>query len=344
MTAVRTPELYVDVVIPVRDGARFIEACLDSVRAQTLQPNAVIVVDDGSTDETAEILNRYAARWTKLHVIHSEPRGVSHARNLGIAASQAPFVAFLDSDDVWRLEKLERQVSLFAAGTPQLGFVHCACTQVDETGSPVPGAKMYWPSRRGDVLQAMVGEFYPILGSASAVVARRELVVQVGGFDESLTCGEDHDLWLKLAHVSHVDYVPDVLVSLRVHARNSCSQAVAINPELVLFQRLKIWSKWVDRLADSSPVVKAFRREAVVVGVANVLKRNPDFGLYGRLQRSDLKLARRLFKSRLDYFLIASRISMAYERAKSVIARHLIIPNPLLLRCCQRFGKFKGMP
>ena len=90
----------IDVVIPVRNREKFIEACLDSVRKQTVEINSVFVVDDGSTDRTREILFEYAARWPVLKVMHSDRRGVSRARNLGIAASEADFVAFLDSDDL----------------------------------------------------------------------------------------------------------------------------------------------------------------------------------------------------------------------------------------------------
>jgi glycosyltransferase involved in cell wall biosynthesis len=331
----------VDVVIPVRNGARFIEACLDSVMAQTLPPSSVIVVDDGSTDDTSDILERYAARWPKLRMIRTDPRGTSHARNTGIAASAAPFIAFLDSDDVWRPEKLERQMSLFHPDTPQIGFVHCGLVQIDHDGEPLPGARVYAPSKRGDVLRPMLEDFYHITGSASAVVARRELILKTGGFDETLMCGEDIDLWLKLAEISHVDYVPDALISLRVHSGNAYSNTVRDNPELVLFQRLQIWNKWRRHAADNSRVIDSFRREAAAVGLANALKRNPDFGLYGRLQRSNLELATRLFSSRLDYLHVMSPSSPALDHVKVHIARHLIRKNRFLLGFCRRLGKFQ---
>jgi glycosyltransferase involved in cell wall biosynthesis len=332
----------VDVLIPVRNRARFIALCLDSVRAQTLQPNSVIVVDDGSTDDTARILDEYAEQWPKLRLIRSVPRGVSHARNLGLAAAAAPFVAFLDSDDIWWPEKLERQLSLFRPENPRLGFVHCAHIQIDECGRPLFDARIFSPSRRGDVFKAMIEELYHIAGSASAVVARRELIQQAGGFDETLLCGEDQDLWQRLARISHVDYVPAPLVGLRLHSENGCNLAVMRNPELVLFQRLKIWNKWMEQMTDSTTVLEAFRREAVSVGVANVLKRNPDFGLYGRLKRSDLALARRLYSGPFDYARIALRLSMARDRIKYLVATRVIPRSRVLLRFCQMFGMFKS--
>src|SRR5216684_4528269 len=92
----------VDVLIPVRNGARFLPACLDSVIAQVYPTRAIIVSDDGSTDETPRVLAQYAGRVPKLQVVRSEAVGLAHARNLALAASQAPFVAFLDSDDIWQ--------------------------------------------------------------------------------------------------------------------------------------------------------------------------------------------------------------------------------------------------
>lgn len=129
---------------------------------------------------------------------------------------------------------------------------------------------------------------------------------------QTLSCGEDLDLWLKLARLSHVDYVPAPLVGLRVHPGNTCSRAVRANPELVLFQWLRIWNKWWDQIADRNSVLDGLRREAVVVGMANLLRRNPELGLYGRLRRSNLALAESLFCGVRDYLQIKLRIRLAY--------------------------------
>jgi glycosyltransferase involved in cell wall biosynthesis len=307
----------VDVLIPVRNRDEFITACLDSVWAQTLQPGAVIVVDDGSSDETPNILIDYAKRWPKLRLIRSEPKGVAHARNLALAASEAPFVAFLDSDDVWLPNKLECQMAIFATGQPELGLVHCGCIQIDAMGQPLPGVRAWKPSKRGNIFDAMVSDFYHLSGSASAIVARRDLITMVGGFDESLTIGEDRDLWLRLARISNVDYVPDALVALRIHPKNTFRNA---NPECVFFQQLRVWNKCIVEASKPAAILDAFRVRAAELMLASALRTKPNLGLYHRLQRSDLNLARLLFASRrhfIKYVLeVSAKRCAAYTAAR----------------------------
>ncbi len=296
-----SPSPDVDVLIPVRDGARFLRACLDSVFAQTLPARAVIVADDGSTDGTAHILSEYASRRPNLQVIRSQPRGVSHARNLALEASRAPFVAFIDSDDVWRPDKLAKQMALFAADRPELAFVHCAYFCIDEEGQRV-AARVVAPRKRGDVFADLL-QGYGIAGSASAVVARRDLVTAAGGFDEHLFHGEDWDLWIKMAKLGHLDFVPDELTGVRIHADGSQARIAAQGPEIFLLERLRILDKWVDRVPDGGRILEACRIEAVRVGVKNMLRFPPRAGLRRRLSASDVALARRLFPSRGAYVM-----------------------------------------
>ena len=285
-------------MIPVRNREKFIEACLDSVRKQTVEINSVFVVDDGSTDRTREILFEYAARWPVLKVMHSDRRGVSRARNLGIAASEADFVAFLDSDDLWRPRKLELQMALFNNNSASPGFVHCACTQIDELGQPLAGTGVFSPSKRGNIFEDMVRHFYHISGSASAVVVRRELVNAVGRFDESISIAEDKDLWMKLAQISDADYVPDALVELRSHSDNTFSSLARHEPEFVLFQKLRIWNRWYTFIAHHSDTLDRFRREVRAISAGTEANKMPDLALYEKLANSGIELAEVLFPDR----------------------------------------------
>lgn len=352
----------VDVIIPVRNRPRLVELCLDSVKAQSFQPNAVIAVDDGSTDATPAVLAEYARGWSKLRVLRSNHRGAAHARNIGLAASRAEFVAFLDSDDVWLPAKLERQMPLFD-GRPDVGLVHCACFQIDDKGEPLPNTRVFAPSKRGDVFEEMINNFYHLSGSASAIVARRELVERVGGFDEGLLHVEDQDLWLKLARVSLVDFTPEPLVGLRSHGGNRFQGRSKSDPALALLQKIAVWSKWID-LANREAVIECLRRDAFVINRASPLRFFFHFRAYRKLKGSMLPLARDLFPTFASYLhrlnavhgarnpiahagrnpiAVQVRPAATYQRVKKVIATKVILRNRILLRFAQTLGKFRNV-
>jgi glycosyltransferase involved in cell wall biosynthesis len=295
----------VDVLIPVRNGAKYVEACLDSVRSQTLQPHRVVVVDDGSTDETPVLLRRYGERWPKLRVVRSEPSGVSRARNLGLAACESPFVAFLDSDDVWKPEKLERQMALLAS-RPSVGWAHCSYFVIDKGGQIIANATIFAPTKRGDIFLDLLDQ-YPLSGSASAVVARRDLVAAAGGFDEALFHGEDWDLWLRLARLAHVDFVPEPLVGIRAHEESSQRRESPGRREAFFFQRLHVASKWIGEGTSRAAIVGRFRAEAAGMKAQMMLAGERGCDLYARLRVSDVGLARILFRSRVSYWLRIGR-------------------------------------
>lgn len=290
--------LSVDVVVPTRNQAQYIAQCLDSVRAQTFQPNRVIVVNDGSTDQTAAILERYGRSWDRLQIHSIQPHGASYARNVGISASTAPLVAFLDSDDLWMPDKLERQVPMFS-NDDAVGVVHCGIQQIDESGQLILPELL--PTARGDIFDKMITEFYHLIGSASGVVARRELVMAVGGFDEALVYSEDQDLWLKLAHISKVDFVSAVLVTLRFHSRGTYAVATKRNPERLLLARLTVWNRWIEYFRQKPDTIQHLRREVVRTSRA---KRSPagfPLLLYARLKHSKLPIVELLFPTFRNY-------------------------------------------
>ncbi len=283
----------VDVVIPVRNRAKLVAEALASVRAQSVSPRRVYVVDDGSTDDTRSELELWSTSWDRIRVICLPRGGVSRARNVGLAACEAPLVAFLDSDDLWHPRKLERQVPLF--DDPAVGFVHCGARQIDLAGSPIDDRLDLVPSLRGRVFEPMIRDFYHVFGSASAVVARRSLLVESGGFDPDLSHSEDQDLWLKLADRSHLDFVADVLVDLRQHDGNAHSSALATDPIHPLIQRLTVWNKWRRCFADHEPTLAAIRGWVVAAARARRSFPSRPIGAYLLLVRTRLPLVRMLF-------------------------------------------------
>ena len=204
----------VSVVVPTRNHARFLVAAVESVLSQTVRPTEVIVVDDGSTDNTLEALRQYAGR---ICVISQENRGVAAARNVGASVASGEILAFLDADDLWLASKLERQLSRFAK-EPDLGLVHCGVEEVDGEGRLL---KMRLDGMEGWVSREMLlFRRGVILGGGSGIAIRRAVFRDVGGFDDSLSTSADWDFCYRIARRYPIGFVAEALVRYRVHSSN----------------------------------------------------------------------------------------------------------------------------
>jgi glycosyltransferase involved in cell wall biosynthesis len=201
----------VSVVIPTHNRAACIRQAIDTALAQTSPPLEVIVVDDGSTDETPRILAEYGGR---IRVIRQPNAGVSVARNAGIAAAAGDLIALLDSDDSWWPTKLERQVARLAAD-PGVGLVHCGSEQVDNEGRRLSvslDGMEGWVAERLLRLDPEV-----IAAPGSCVLVPKRVVEEIGGFDARLPPSEDWDFCYRIATRYPVSYVREVLVRYRIH-------------------------------------------------------------------------------------------------------------------------------
>lgn len=186
----------VSVVIPAYNAAWCVAKAIDSVLAQDYRDFELIVVDDGSTDDTAKVLAAYG---DAIRVIRKPNGGLSSARNTGIAAARGEFIAFLDADDWWLPGKLRLQMSSMRQNA-NIGFSSTTARVVDPDGNLVNiWACAHWD---GPFLAHLFGSNADVAGSGSAVIARRSLFDQVGGFDETLRSLEDIDMWMRLAAVS----------------------------------------------------------------------------------------------------------------------------------------------
>ena len=193
----------ISVIVPTYNRAWALGEALDSVLAQTYPAVELIVVDDGSTDETPDLLARYG---DDLRVLTLENGGVSQARNHGISASTGEFIAFLDSDDRWLPDKLAEQAAFFKA-TPEA--LICQTEEIwIRNGKRVNPCKHH-KKPSGDIFEASL---HLCLVSPSAVMMRRSLLEDVGLFDESLPACEDYDLWLRIACRYPVYTTPSPLV------------------------------------------------------------------------------------------------------------------------------------
>lgn len=197
----------VSVIIPTYNRARMVQEAVAGVLAQTYDDFEVLVVDDGSTDDTGERLAPFGSR---VQVVHSPVRrGVSAARNLGAGASRGEWLAFLDSDDLWLPEKLARQMA-FLAANPRL-----LLCQTEETWIR-HGVRVNKPlTHRKKGGQIFLPSLERCFISPSAVVLKRRLFEESGGFDEALPAAEDYDLWLRLTWRYEVGLMPEPLVIKR---------------------------------------------------------------------------------------------------------------------------------
>lgn len=206
----------VSVIIPAYNHAKYIRHCIDSVLAQTYQDREIIVVDDGSTDGTLDVLHSYGA---SIKVIPQKNKGTQAARNTGVQASSGDYIALLDSDDVWLPNKLERQVKLFEKN-PSLGLVYSLAYVIDATGKVLSdgipiGAPISNPRLAFEEL--LMEDKVPAL----TAVIRRACLDKVGFFDEAFVGAGDWDLWLRIAANWPVECVPEPLALYRVHHHNT---------------------------------------------------------------------------------------------------------------------------
>ena len=193
------PPVSVSIVLPVFNRSQWVCEAVDSVLAQTLQDFELIVVDDGSTDKTPDALGRYGDR---IRLLRQQNRGVSAARNRGVRSAGGRWIAFLDSDDLWRAEKLAKQTA-FLAGRPAARICQTEEVWIRNGARVNPGRRHRKPS--GDIFTASLAL---CLVSPSAVMMEKSLFMETGGFDESLPAAEDYDLWLRIS-LRHPVYLID---------------------------------------------------------------------------------------------------------------------------------------
>jgi glycosyltransferase involved in cell wall biosynthesis len=197
----------VSVVIPVFNRPTAVCRAIESVLAQTHRNFELIVVDDASTDETPMVVGR--VKDSRLTLIrHERNGGGSVARNTGIRAGSAPYVAFLDSDDEWAPSVLRRQLEVFERAAETLGLVYIGSSRVSATGH----VTTHIPRRYPDLARMLLVE--NVVGETSVGMVRRRVLETVGGFDESLPSCQDLDLWLRIAQRFGADIVPEALVKV----------------------------------------------------------------------------------------------------------------------------------
>ncbi|NLE50087.1 MAG: glycosyltransferase family 2 protein [Chloroflexi bacterium] len=202
----------VSVLMPAHNGERYLAGAIDSILAQTLRDFELIVVDDGSTDRTPEILDRYARRDSRVRVHRQENQGIPAARNQCLDLATGRYLAWMDSDDVALPARLQKQVA-FMDAHPEIGV--CG-TWVKTIGA---AAGQVWRYPTDDATLRSVLVFNPPFANTSTVVRREALEAAGLRFDLSFPQAQDYDLWARAAQHTRLANLPEALVLYRLHPR-----------------------------------------------------------------------------------------------------------------------------
>jgi glycosyltransferase involved in cell wall biosynthesis len=214
----------ISVVIPAYDAGRFINRTIDSVLAQSLPADEIIVVDDGSTDDTADVVKSCGP---KVRYIYQQNAGVSVARNTGIENAGCEWITFLDADDEWLPDKLERQCNLLTRN-PQLCW--CACNFLITTGTESLPRLNIKAARKALAGNDYIENYLVEAGkglchiATPAVMIHKSLFQQLGGFEPGRAHGEDLDMWSRIAHYyPRIGFIAEPLAVVHLDIANHAS-------------------------------------------------------------------------------------------------------------------------
>jgi glycosyltransferase involved in cell wall biosynthesis len=215
-------------IIPVFNGERFIAESIESVLSQTFPRIRCVVIDDGSEDRTPSIVATFGEA---VQYIRQENAGVAAARNRGIRETSEPFLAFLDADDVWLPDKIQSQMAKFAEG---VALTYTGIRIVDRNLVPLSDQLAPLP---GQALRNSLLLEHPYMSIPSTAVARREVLEQIGGFDESLSTSADTDLGCRIAAKFKIACVREPKVLYRVHEMQMHHDAKAMERDMLVVVR-----------------------------------------------------------------------------------------------------------
>jgi glycosyltransferase involved in cell wall biosynthesis len=215
--------MQVSVIIPTYNSARFLTAAVESVLKQTFKDFEVIVIDDGSTDNTSEIIKQFG---DSVRYIFQKNQGVSVARNTGIKNSAAKYVAFLDADDVWMPTKLEKQIAALKEN-PKSKVCYTEYLSVSSDLKPQDLRRLRC---QNEVLSDLLLRGN-VIGPPSTVFGERGIFEELGGFDSNLSLSADWDMWIRLASVTEWTFIKEPLLMYRLHSLNMGRNSVLLEED-----------------------------------------------------------------------------------------------------------------
>ncbi len=205
----------VSVLIAVYNSDRYLATAIESVLQQTFTDFECLLIDDGSTDRSGQILQAYAARDSRLRIFQQSNCGIAKTRNRLLAEARAEWVAVMDADDVMLPDRLERQVQ-FLSAHPEVVCVGGALDWIDQQGRLIGHLDM--PQSDAEIQQLLLGGISLLHHPCTMV--RRSALLQVGGYDETLMASVDLDLWLRLGEVGQLANLPETMLQYRLHSHS----------------------------------------------------------------------------------------------------------------------------
>ncbi len=273
----------VSVVVPVFNGEKYVAEAIDSILAQDYPALEIIVIDDGSSDRTLNILSSYGNR---IRVLQQANKGSAAARNLGVASATGAYIAFLDADDYWFPGKVGQQVAALQATGCRMAYSNFKFWHAVDEVWPQPSKMLAAQDAPafGSVEKRWVYAdlLLDCLVWTSTVMVEKAVLLAVGGFDEQLRKGQDYDLWLRLSRVVEMAAMPWVTALYRIHG-----ESITHAPNARCFE-YEIITNAVRRWGVAGPdgrshgqktVVKRIRRAALNFAANHWRWGDPDIGL-----------------------------------------------------------------
>lgn len=284
----------VSVVIPLYNGERFIKQAIESVLRQSFKDFEIIVVDDGSLNREGEkIVRELQKKDRRIRYFRKENKGVSSARNFAIKKAKGKYIALLDQDDLWMPDKLEKQLELFKK-SDKIGLVFSDAIYIRDNGKKFYSLFRKVSPKRGNVFRNLLVRNFI---SSPTIVVRRNVLDDVGFFDEDFKMIEDYDIALRIAYEWEIDYFDKPLAMYRMHENSYTFRSMG-----VVLQEGIILLKKFERLY---PGFKSRFREEIT----NFKKKISSMMALFYWRKSQGSKARRYFKK---YLFIDRRLTLAY--------------------------------
>jgi glycosyltransferase involved in cell wall biosynthesis len=308
----------VSVLTTVYNGARHLQAAIDSILGQEYADFELILVDDGSTDATPEILARAAARDPRIVLLRNETnRGIAASSNRGLALARCEYVARLDSDDLSLPGRLTKEVAVLDAH-PDVAMVSMNYETFDDSG------RILGRSRRDEPPEvvAYLLNFSNAVGGHSQVMFRRSAVLAAGGYDESFPLSLDYDLWTRLLPHGRIVILPDLGMRYRLHAASVTAQDRPLQVAMSMFVGRRVLSAYLGRALtdrEATAVAHAWRplAPAVDAPLGHAILREA-YALFCEREGRDPRFRRRVRRAYARQLMTAAALNAKRDAANAL--------------------------